>query len=87
MTGKMKRILKKIEEFLDAGRRKQEKQRKKIVQQLLPLRKRMKAIKRKLKSEGDEAKREQWRKELALIKAKRKKALQVLKEIRDSRKE
>lgn len=87
MAAKMNKILEKIQKFLDTGRRKQEQQRKKIVEQLLPLRKRMKAIKRKLKSESDTAKREQWRNELALIKAKRKKALQVLKEIRGSKKD
>lgn len=82
MVGKIEKLLNKVQRFLDSGRRAQEKKRKKITQQLVPLRNRTKAIKRKLKSENDPEKREQLRGELELIKAKRKKAMQVLKEIR-----
>lgn len=82
MTSKISRALKKIERFLDSSQRKQRKKRKDIMDKLKLLRQRVKAIKRKLDKGVSEEKKKMLKSELSLIKAKRRKAIDTLKDMR-----
>ena len=82
MTSKISKALKKIERFLDSSQRKQRKKRKDIMDKLKLLRQRVKAIKRKLDNGVSEEKKKMLKSELSLIKAKRRKAIDTLKDMR-----
>ena len=82
MTSKISKALKKIERFLDSSQRKQRKKRKDIMDKLKLLRQRVKAIKRKLDNGVSEEKKKMLKSELSLIKAKRRKAIDILKDMR-----
>lgn len=76
-------MLEKIKTFLDSDHREQAERRKKIVDVLRRLKKRTKAIKRQLESVTEEEARSGLLDEMELIKAQRKKAIQVIKSIKE----
>lgn len=80
---KVQKMLEKIKTFLDSDHREQAERRKKIVDVLRRLKKRTKAIKRQLESVTEEEARSGLLDEMELIKAQRKKAIQVIKSIKE----
>ena len=85
MPGKNKaqKMLKKIKAFLDSDYREQVERREKIIEVLRRLKKRTKAIDRQLESAVEESARSALLDEKELIKAQRKKAIQVIKTIKE----
>ena len=79
---KVQKMLKKIKSFLDSDYREQVERREKIIDVLKHLKKRTKAIDRQLESVVEEEPRTALLDELELIKAQRKKAIQVIKAIK-----
>lgn len=75
-------MLKKLKAFLDSDYREQIERREKIVEVLRRLKKRTKAIKRQLESVEDSEEQAALLDEYELIKAQRKKAIQVIKAIK-----
>jgi len=80
---KVQKMLKKIKAFLDSDYREQVERREKIIDVLKRLKKRTKAIGRQLESVDDDEVRSALLDELELIKAQRKKAIQVIKSIKN----
>mgnify|MGYP000311780258 CR=1 FL=1 len=80
---KVQKMLKKIKAFLDSDYREQVERREKIIDVLKRLKKRTKAIGRQLESVDDDEVRSALLDELELIKAQRKKAIQVIKTIKE----
>ncbi len=79
---KVQKMLKKLKGFLDSDYREQIERREKIVEVLRRLKKRTKAIKRQLESVEDSEEQAALLDEYELIKAQRKKAIQVIKAIK-----
>jgi len=79
---KVQKMLKKIKSFLDSDYREQVERREKIIDVLKRLKKRTKAIDRQLESVVEGEARTALLDELELIKAQRKKAIQVIKAIK-----
>ena len=79
---KVQKMLKKIKSFLDSDYREQVERREKIIDVLKRLKKRTKAIDRQLESVVEGEARSALLDELELIKAQRKKAIQVIKAIK-----
>jgi len=79
---KVQKMLKKIKSFLDSDYREQVERREKIIDVLKRLKKRTKAIDRQLESVVEGETRTALLDELELIKAQRKKAIQVIKAIK-----
>lgn len=79
---KVQKMLKKLKAFLDSDYREQIERREKIVEVLRRLKKRTKAIKRQLESVEDSEEQAALLDEYELIKAQRKKAIQVIKAIK-----
>ena len=79
---KVQKMLKKIKSFLDSDYREQVERREKIIDVLKRLKKRTKAIDRQLETVLEEEIRSALLDELELIKAQRKKAIQVIKTIK-----
>ena len=84
-SSRVMKALKKIQLFLDAEKREQLKRREQIRDKAKILKKRIKAIKRKLQAELSDDSRMKLEDELNLIKAKRRKAIEILKQIRKDR--
>ncbi|ARU58884.1 hypothetical protein OLMES_4896 [Oleiphilus messinensis] len=84
-SSRVMKALKKIQLFLDAEKREQLKRREQIRDKAKILKKRIKAIKRKLQAELSDDTRMKLEDELNLIKAKRRKAIEILKQIRKDR--
>lgn len=80
---KVQTMLQKIKVFLDSDYREQVERKEKILDVLKRLKKRTKAIDRYLESVAEEEARTALLDELALIKAQRKKAIQVIKAIKN----
>lgn len=81
-NNKVQKMLKKIKSFLDSDYREQIERKEKIIDVLKGLKKRTKAIDRQLESVEKEESRTALLDELELIKAQRKKAIQVIKTIK-----
>jgi flagellar biosynthesis GTPase FlhF len=78
---KIPKMLKQVDEFLDAGKKKKHDQKDAIKEVLKSLKHKHNACKDKMKTEKDENKRKRMEKELDIIWAQRKKGLNALKKL------
>lgn len=79
---KTPKLLKKAEKILSAGKSKQRKEKECLQEILQKLKSRKQKLKEKLKHETNRDRREQIRKDLAIIQAQRKKGLKTLKNLK-----
>ena len=80
----MPKMIKKIGDFLDADKDKQQKQIKSIQEILKNLKKKQDSLEKKSKTEKDDKKRKRIRKDLDIIFAQRKKGINALKKLKKS---
>lgn len=79
---KTPKMIKRVGDFLDAGKDKQQKQIKSIKEILRNLKKKQDSLKKKSKTEKDDKKRKRILKELDIIFAQRKKGINALKKLK-----
>jgi len=81
---KIPKLLKKVEHYIDADKKKQCKQRDSMREVLKQLKKKQRLLREKQDSEKDDKKRKHIQKDLDIIFVQRKKGLKALKKLQDS---
>ena len=79
---KTKKLLKKIEEILDAKKSKQREEKERLKEVLGKLKKRKQKLEEKLETVDKASERDRLRKDLAIIRVQRKKGLKTLKNLK-----